>query len=108
MSARTTTRHGPAPAIRPWRVNVLCRTTTRHGLPGDGAIGEKLYSGRGFESLCAHKIPARTAGWTERSDGYDVDETAESGKVVGITGVERQTVGVCGGGDEQVTDTASV
>ena len=43
-----------------------------------------------------------------RSDADDVDEIAEAGEVVGISGVERQAVGVRGGGDEQVGNTPSV
>ena len=43
-----------------------------------------------------------------RSDADDVDEIAESGEVVGISGVERQAVGVRGGGDEQVGNTPSM
>lgn len=44
----------------------------------------------------------------QRSDADDVDEIAESGEVVGISGVERQAVGVRGGGDEQVGNTPSM
>jgi hypothetical protein len=42
------------------------------------------------------------------SDAYDVAEIAESGKVGGITGVERKTVGVSGRGDEQGGETPPV
>ena len=42
------------------------------------------------------------------SDADDVDESAESGEVVGISGVEREAVGVRGGGDEQVGETPSM
>jgi len=44
----------------------------------------------------------------QRSDADDVDEIAEPGEVVGISGVEREAVGVRGGGDEQVGDTPSM
>lgn len=42
------------------------------------------------------------------SDADDVDEIAESGEVVGISGVEREAVSVRGGRDEQVSDTPSM
>jgi hypothetical protein len=42
------------------------------------------------------------------SDAYDVDQIAESAIVVGITGVERKTVGVSGRGDEEVGDAPPV
>lgn len=44
----------------------------------------------------------------QRSDADDVDEIAESGEVVGISGVDSEAVGVRGGRDEQVCDTPSM
>ncbi len=82
-------------------------------------------AGRRFESGSAHEDPdlhlrvgdrnaARTAysstrGVTvRRSDADDVDEIAKPGEVVGISGVERQAVGVRGGGDEQAGNAPSM
>ena len=44
----------------------------------------------------------------QRSDADDVDEIAEPGEVVGISGVEREAVGVRGGSNEQVGNTPSM
>jgi hypothetical protein len=43
-----------------------------------------------------------------RSDADDVDQIAEPVEVVGISSVERETVGMSGGGDQQVGDTPSM
>jgi len=43
-----------------------------------------------------------------RSDADDGHEVAEAAEVVGIPGIEREAVGVRGGGDEQIGDTPSV
>ena len=57
----------------------------------------------------ARTAHSSTRGVTvQRSDADDVDEIAEPGEVVGISGVEREAVGVRGGGDEQVGDTPSM
>jgi hypothetical protein len=42
------------------------------------------------------------------SDTDDVDEIAQPGEVIGISGVDREAVGVRGGGDEQVGETPSM
>ena len=57
----------------------------------------------------ARTVHSTTRGATvRRSDADDVDEIAEPGEVVGISGVEREAVGVRGGCDEQVGDTPSM
>jgi hypothetical protein len=57
----------------------------------------------------ARTAHSSTRGVTvQRSDADDVDEIAEPGEVVGISGVEREAVSVRGGGDEQVGDTPSM
>ena len=55
---------------------------------------------------CGRPCPGRVA--IQRSDADDMDEIAESGEVVGISGVEREAVGVRGGGDEEVGETPSM
>ena len=58
----------------------------------------------GARSVCS--CPGEVT--VHRSDADDVDEIAEFGEVVGISGVEREAVGVSGGCDEQVGDTPSM
>jgi len=59
---------------------------------------------KGARTVCS--CPGEvTVQW---SNADDVDEIAESGEVVGISGVEREAVGVRGGCDEQVGDTPSM
>ena len=81
--------------------------------------------GRGLEPLHLHRdldldlrvgdrngertAHSSTRGVTvQGSDADDVDEIAEPGEVVGISGVEREAVGVRGGGDEEVGHTPSM
>jgi hypothetical protein len=59
---------------------------------------------KGARTVCS--CPGEvTVQW---SDADDVDEIAESGEVVGISGVEREAVSVSDGCDEQVGDTPSM
>ena len=88
------------------------------GGTGTGRVRRKIAAGplRGGSSrtpLFLSLLPCglyeqRTRVNLQPSDAYDVDEIAESGKVVGMTGVERKTVGVSGGGDEEIGDPPPV
>jgi hypothetical protein len=88
------------------------------GGTGTGRVRRKIAAGplRGgssrtplFLRLPKFRQYEERAGMSRQpSDADDVDEIAESVKVVGITGVESETVRVSGGGDEEVGDAPSV
>jgi hypothetical protein len=55
----------------------------------------------------ARRALLRSRGDHDRPDTDAVDEIVQPGEVIGMSGVDREAVGVRGGGDEQIGDTPS-
>lgn len=102
-----------------WAVRVRSGADQRHHGSGNTyevvrIVSSKVHQDPDLHLRAGDRNGERTAyssirGVTvRRSDADDVDEIAEPGEVVGISGVERQAVGVRGGGDEQVGNPPSM